>query len=180
MSKFNIDNDAIRQLAELLDDTNLTEIEVAAGDNRIRVARQGTMVAAAPAAAPVAAAAAAAPAAAAPSDAASHPGAVKSPMVGVVYFAPEPGAAPFISVGSSVSEGQTLMLIEAMKTFNPVRAPRSGKVVSILVDDELPAGHHAVIWDGRNLSGVPVASGMYLYRLVSGESIITNKMIFIK
>ncbi|PKR57431.1 acetyl-CoA carboxylase biotin carboxyl carrier protein [Thalassospira lohafexi] len=136
MSKFNIDNDAIRQLAELLDDTKLTEIEVAAGDNRIRVARQGTMVAAAPAAAPVAASAPAA--AAAPADAGAHPGAVKSPMVGVVYFAPEPGAAPFISVGSSVTEGQTLMLIEAMKTFNPIRAPKSGKVSQILATDGHP------------------------------------------
>jgi|TARA_R110000782_G_scaffold240396_1_gene326848 acetyl-CoA carboxylase biotin carboxyl carrier protein len=136
MSKFNIDNDAIRQLAELLDDTKLTEIEVAAGDNRIRVARQGTMVAAAPAAAPVAASAPAA--VAAPADAGAHPGAVKSPMVGVVYFAPEPGAAPFISVGSSVTEGQTLMLIEAMKTFNPIRAPKSGKVSQILATDGHP------------------------------------------
>ena len=137
MSKFNIDNDAIRQLAELLDDTNLTEIEVAAGDNRIRVARQGTMVAAAPAVTP-AAPAASAPAVAAPSDAASHPGAVKSPMVGVVYFAPEPGAAPFISVGASIAEGQTLMLIEAMKTFNPIRAPKSGKVTQIIATDGHP------------------------------------------
>ncbi|KZC99769.1 MULTISPECIES: acetyl-CoA carboxylase biotin carboxyl carrier protein subunit [unclassified Thalassospira] len=133
MSKFNIDNDAIRQLAELLDDTNLTEIEVAAGDNRIRVARQGTMVAAAPAAP-----AASAPAVAAPSDAASHPGAVKSPMVGVVYFAPEPGAAPFISIGASITEGQTLMLIEAMKTFNPIRAPKSGKITQIIANDGHP------------------------------------------
>jgi len=137
MSKFNIDNDAIRQLAELLDDTNLTEIEVAAGDNRIRVARQGTMVAAAPAVAP-AAPAASAPAVAAPSDAASHPGAVKSPMVGVVYFAPEPGAAPFISIGASIAEGQTLMLIEAMKTFNPIRAPKSGKITQIIATDGHP------------------------------------------
>ncbi|MBE70265.1 MAG: acetyl-CoA carboxylase biotin carboxyl carrier protein subunit [Thalassospira sp.] len=137
MSKFNIDNDAIRQLAELLDDTNLTEIEVAAGDNRIRVARQGTMVAAAPAVTP-AAPAASAPAVAAPSDAASHPGAVKSPMVGVVYFAPEPGAAPFISVGASIAEGQTLMLIEAMKTFNPIRAPKSGKITQIIATDGHP------------------------------------------
>ncbi|QPO13134.1 acetyl-CoA carboxylase biotin carboxyl carrier protein [Thalassospira sp. A40-3] len=137
MSKFNIDNDAIRQLAELLDDTNLTEIEVAAGDNRIRVARQGTMVAAAPAVAP-AAPVASAPAVAAPSDAASHPGAVKSPMVGVVYFAPEPGAAPFISVGASIAEGQTLMLIEAMKTFNPIRAPKSGKITQIIATDGHP------------------------------------------
>ena len=135
MSKFNIDNDAIRQLAELLDDTNLTEIEVAAGDNRIRVARQGLV--AAPVAAPAAAAPVAAPAAA-PVDAGSHPGAVKSPMVGVVYFAPEPGAAPFISVGSSVTEGQTLMLIEAMKTFNPIRAPKSGKVAQIVATDGHP------------------------------------------
>lgn len=137
MSKFNIDNDAIRQLAELLDDTNLTEIEVAAGDNRIRVARQGTMVAAAPAVAPTVPAASA-PAVAAPSDAASHPGAVKSPMVGVVYFAPEPGAAPFISVGASITEGQTLMLIEAMKTFNPIRAPKSGKITQIIATDGHP------------------------------------------
>ncbi|MEQ8287212.1 acetyl-CoA carboxylase biotin carboxyl carrier protein [Thalassospira sp.] len=135
MSKFNIDNDAIRQLAELLDDTNLTEIEVAAGDNRIRVARQGLV--AAPVAAPAAAAPVAAPAAA-PVDAGSHPGAVKSPMVGVVYFAPEPGAAPFISVGSTVTEGQTLMLIEAMKTFNPIRAPKSGKVAQIVATDGHP------------------------------------------
>ncbi|WP_430475801.1 acetyl-CoA carboxylase biotin carboxyl carrier protein [Thalassospira lucentensis] len=135
MSKFNIDNDAIRQLAELLDDTNLTEIEVAAGDNRIRVARQGLV--AAPVAAPAAAAPVAAPAAA-PIDAGSHPGAVKSPMVGVVYFAPEPGAAPFISVGSTVAEGQTLMLIEAMKTFNPIRAPKSGKVAQIVATDGHP------------------------------------------
>ncbi|MBX2831650.1 MAG: acetyl-CoA carboxylase biotin carboxyl carrier protein [Rhodospirillales bacterium] len=137
MSKFNIDNDAIRQLAELLDDTNLTEIEVAAGDNRIRVARQGTMVAA-PATAPVAAAPVAAPAAAAPADVGAHPGSVKSPMVGVVYFAPEPGAAPFISVGSTVTEGQTLMLIEAMKTFNPIRAPKAGKVTQIVATDGHP------------------------------------------
>ncbi|NIZ03411.1 acetyl-CoA carboxylase biotin carboxyl carrier protein [Thalassospira lucentensis] len=139
MSKFNIDNDAIRQLAELLDDTKLTEIEVAAGDNRIRVARQGTMVAAAPAQAAVSAPAApAAAAAAAPADLGAHPGAVKSPMVGVVYFAPEPGAAPFVSVGSTVAEGQTVMLIEAMKTFNPIRAPKSGKVTQIVATDGHP------------------------------------------
>ncbi|WP_417812348.1 acetyl-CoA carboxylase biotin carboxyl carrier protein [Thalassospira alkalitolerans] len=143
MSKFNIDNDAIRQLAELLDETNLTEIEVATGDNRIRVARQGTMAAAAPAAAPVAAVAAAAPAA--PADASSHPGAVKSPMVGVVYFSPEPGAAPFISPGSSVSEGQTIMLIEAMKTFNPIRAHKSGKISQIIAIDGHPVEYDEML-----------------------------------
>ncbi|AUG53272.1 acetyl-CoA carboxylase biotin carboxyl carrier protein [Thalassospira marina] len=140
MSKFNIDNDAIRQLAELLDETNLTEIEVAAGDNKIRVARQGATYAAAPAplaAAPVAAAAAPA-AAASGGDVASHPGCVKSPMVGVVYFAPEPGAAPFITAGSTVAEGQTLMLIEAMKTFNPIRAPKAGKISQIIATDGNP------------------------------------------
>ncbi|RCK53751.1 acetyl-CoA carboxylase [Thalassospira profundimaris] len=139
MSKFNIDNDAIRQLAELLDETNLTEIEVADGDNKIRVARQGTTYATAPApvAAPVAAAAAPA-AAASGGDIASHPGCVKSPMVGVVYFAPEPGAAPFITAGSTVAEGQTLMLIEAMKTFNPIRAPKAGKVSQIIATDGNP------------------------------------------
>ncbi|OKH86988.1 acetyl-CoA carboxylase biotin carboxyl carrier protein [Thalassospira sp. TSL5-1] len=138
MSKFNIDNDAIRQLAELLDETNLTEIEVADGDNKIRVARQGTTYAAAPA--PVAAApvAAAAPTAASSGDLSSHPGCVKSPMVGVVYFAPEPGAAPFITAGSTVAEGQTLMLIEAMKTFNPIRAPKAGKISQIIATDGNP------------------------------------------
>ncbi|MEQ5777831.1 MULTISPECIES: biotin/lipoyl-containing protein [unclassified Thalassospira] len=138
MSKFNIDNDAIRQLAELLDETNLTEIEVAAGDNKIRVARQGTTYAApAPIAAP---ASVAAPAAGAPAggDLSSHPGCVKSPMVGVVYFAPEPGAAPFISAGATVAEGQTLMLIEAMKTFNPIRAPKAGKISQIVATDGNP------------------------------------------
>ncbi len=138
MSKFNIDNDAIRQLAELLDETNLTEIEVADGDNKIRVARQGTTYAAAPAPVAAAPAAAAAPVAAAGSDLSSHPGCVKSPMVGVVYFAPEPGAAPFITAGSTVAEGQTLMLIEAMKTFNPIRAPKAGKVSQIIATDGNP------------------------------------------
>ncbi|OSQ37179.1 acetyl-CoA carboxylase biotin carboxyl carrier protein [Thalassospira mesophila] len=137
MSKFNIDNDAIRQLAELLDETNLTEIEVADGDNKIRVARQGVTYAAP---APMAAPAGAAPVAAGPAagDLSAHPGCVKSPMVGVVYFAPEPGAAPFISTGATVAEGQTLMLIEAMKTFNPIRAPKAGKISQIVATDGNP------------------------------------------
>ncbi|WP_339778764.1 acetyl-CoA carboxylase biotin carboxyl carrier protein subunit [uncultured Thalassospira sp.] len=137
MSKFNIDNDAIRQLAELLDETNLTEIEVADGDNKIRVARQGVTYAAS---APMAATAPAGAPATGPvaSDLSAHPGCVKSPMVGVVYFAPEPGAAPFISTGATVAEGQTLMLIEAMKTFNPIRAPKSGKISQIIATDGNP------------------------------------------
>lgn len=137
MTKTSIDSEAIRQLATLLGETGLNEIEYETESLRIRVAKGAAVahVAAAPAvaAAPVAAAAPAAPA-----DAAKHPGAVKAPMVGVVYMSPEPGAAAFITVGATVTEGQTLLLIEAMKTFNPVKAPRSGKIAAILVDDSQP------------------------------------------
>lgn len=139
MATKNFDSDLVRSLAELLDQTNLTEIEYDTGTLRIRVARQGMPVAVhhMPAAAPaVAAAPVAQPAAS--DDANGHPGAVTSPMVGVSYLSPEPGAAKFIEVGSTVSEGQTLMLIEAMKTFNPIRAPRGGKVTRILVTDGQP------------------------------------------
>lgn len=132
----NVDSAAIRELAGLLDETGLTEIEYETESVRIRVAKGGAPVQAT-VAAPVAAPAAAAPAAAAPAPA-EHAGAVKAPMVGVAYLSPEPGAANFIQAGQSVTEGQTLMLIEAMKTFNPVRAPRSGKVTSILVSDAQP------------------------------------------
>ncbi len=143
MAKTPIDSELVRSLAALLDETQLTEIEYEAAGLRIRVARQATApfpLAVPPAAtAPAAAAVAAAPAAPpATEDPANHPGAVKSPMVGVTYLSPEPGAARFISVGDSVSEGQTLLLIEAMKTFNPIRAPRAGKVVRILVNDGQP------------------------------------------
>lgn len=130
-----IDSELVRSLAHLLDETNLTEIEYDTGSIRIRVARQGTVV---HHAAPAVAAAPVAQPAATVDDAASHPGAVTSPMVGVTYLAPEPGAAKFIEVGQSVSEGQTLMLIEAMKTFNPIRAPRGGKVTRLLVTDGQP------------------------------------------
>lgn len=135
-----IDDDMIRALAALLDETNLTEIEYEAGGVRLRVARQAAAVAApAPAPAPAAAPAPASGSGeAAAQDAASHPGAVVSPMVGVAYMAPEPGAAPYVRVGDQVSEGQTLMLIEAMKTFNPIHAPRSGKVTQVLVSDGAP------------------------------------------
>ncbi|KAF0221622.1 MAG: acetyl-CoA carboxylase biotin carboxyl carrier [Rhodospirillaceae bacterium] len=140
MATKSFDADLVRSLAELLDQTNLTEIEYDTGSVRIRVARQGLPMAvhhALPAAAPaVVAAPVAQPAAA--DDGVGHPGAVTSPMVGVAYLSPEPGAAKFIDVGSTVSEGQTLMLIEAMKTFNPIRAPRGGKVTRILVTDNQP------------------------------------------
>ena len=137
MTKTSIDSDAIRQLATLLGETGLNEIEYETESLRIRVAKGAPVahVAAAPAAV-AAAPAVAAPAA--PADAAKHPGAVKAPMVGVVYMSPEPGAAAFITVGATVTEGQTLLLIEAMKTFNPVKAPRSGKIAAILVDDSQP------------------------------------------
>ncbi len=133
-----IDNELVRQLAGVLNETGLTEIEYESGGLRIRVARQITGVVSA--AAPVYAAAGgdAPMAAAKPADPANHPGTVKSPMVGVVYLLPEPGAPPFIKVGDSIAEGQTLALIEAMKTFNPVKAPRSGKITAILVESGSP------------------------------------------
>jgi len=140
MSTKGVDQDLIRQLADLLKETDLSEIEVETDDLKVRVARQATQVmsVAAPAAAPVAAAA---PAVAGPSgggDTASHPGAVPSPMVGTAYTAAEPGAAPFVSVGSQVTQGQTVLIIEAMKTMNQIPAPKSGTVKEILVEDGQP------------------------------------------
>lgn len=131
----------IRELAGILDETGLTEIEIEKDEIRLRVSRQGNVAAyAAPApipAAPTAAPAASAPPAAPPGGA-SHPGAVKSPMVGTAYLAPSPGSDPFVREGSQVSEGQTLLIIEAMKTMNPIAAPRSGRVVKIIVSDAQP------------------------------------------
>jgi acetyl-CoA carboxylase biotin carboxyl carrier protein len=137
-----IDRTAIRELADLLDETGLTEIEYDTGSVRIRVAREPAPVAAtapaAPASAPAAPAPAAEPAAPAPAADASHPGAVSSPMVGTIYLAPEPGAPNFIAVGDSVSDGQTLMLVEAMKTFNEIKAPKAGVVREIRVENGAP------------------------------------------
>jgi acetyl-CoA carboxylase biotin carboxyl carrier protein len=130
-----VDVKLVRQLAELLDETKLSEIEVEDGGRKIRVARTMTAVAApaqAFAAAPVAAPAAAA---IAPAD---HPGTIKSPMVGTAYLAPSPEADPFVSVGSSVAEGDTLIIIEAMKVMNPILAPRAGKVTQIFVSAGQP------------------------------------------
>ena len=134
-----IDSALVREMAELLNSTGLTEIEVADGDRKIRVARGGTMIAAAPAyaPAPMAPAAAAAPAeAAAPAPDSAN--ALKSPMVGTVYLGPEPGAPNFISVGSAVKAGDTLMIIEAMKVMNPITAPAAGTVKAILIDNGQP------------------------------------------
>ena len=136
-----VDVDLIRQLADVLDATHLTEIEVEDGDRKIRVARKISAAAAAPvyvpapaaapAAAPVAAAGEA-PAAAAPANA------VKSPMVGTAYLAAEPGAAPFIRAGAQVKAGDTLLIVEAMKVMNPITAPSGGTVKSILVENGQP------------------------------------------
>jgi acetyl-CoA carboxylase biotin carboxyl carrier protein len=115
----------------------LSEIEVEHDQTRIRVARTVTIAASAPVAAVAAPAPAAAVAAAAPSDA-NHPGAVTSPMVGTAFRAPEPGARPYVEVGDVVRQGQTLLIVEAMKTMNQIPAPRAGKVVRILVEDGQP------------------------------------------
>ncbi|MFN9580452.1 MAG: acetyl-CoA carboxylase biotin carboxyl carrier protein [Novosphingobium sp.] len=138
----NIDTALVRELAEMLADTGLTEIEVEDGDRKIKVSRGGTVAPVihhAPAPAPAAPAAPAADAApAAPVAPAADPNAVKSPMVGTVYMAPEPGAANFVSIGQAVKEGDTLLIIEAMKVMNPIAAPRSGTVTAILVDNAQP------------------------------------------
>ena len=142
--KTGIDKALIRDLADILNDTDLTEIEVEQDDLRIRVSRNGTAVAMpqmhyAAAPAPVAAPAAAPAAAAEPASSARDLSkAVPAPMVGTVYLAPAPGARNFIEVGATVKEGQTLLIIEAMKTMNQIPSPRSGKVVEIIVNDASP------------------------------------------
>ena len=126
-------------VAALLDATGLTEIEFADGERRIRVSKTVQAAAAAPQVAPPAAAGEdASPGGDEPASLADHPGAVTAPMVGTAYIAPEPGADPFVNVGDPVSAGQTLLLIEAMKTFNPVRAPKAGRVARILISDATP------------------------------------------
>lgn len=133
-----IESGWIRELAAILHETGLTEIEVEKGEVRLRVSRAAAAPvfhAAAPAVAAPAAESAAASTAASP---ANHPGAVASPMVGTAYLAPSPGAEPFVKKGDQVREGQTLMIIEAMKTMNPIAAPRAGVVKEILVSDSQP------------------------------------------
>jgi acetyl-CoA carboxylase biotin carboxyl carrier protein len=143
MTRIPFDPDAIRALAAVLDETGLTEIEIADKDSRIRIVR-----ATAPAlmtAAPVITAAVAGAPAAAPPDEVGHPGAVLSPMVGVAYLSPEPGAPPFVTVGQGVTAGQTLLLIEAMKTFNQIRAPKAGTVTRILAANSTPVEYGEVL-----------------------------------
>jgi acetyl-CoA carboxylase biotin carboxyl carrier protein len=129
-----VDLALVRALAAVLDETGLTEIEFGDGDRHIRVARAPAPVGAyLPPAAPVAV-----PAGTGGAAEAVHPGAVVSPMVGAAYLAPEPGAAPFVKPGDSVQEGDTLLIIEAMKTMNPIRAPRGGRIARILVENGAP------------------------------------------
>jgi acetyl-CoA carboxylase biotin carboxyl carrier protein len=135
-SAMQVDTALIRQLAELLDETKLTEIEVEDGARKIRVAR--TMTGVAPAHVMHTPVAAAAPVAETPAPAASTANAIKSPMVGTVFLAAEPGAKPFAGVGDVVSEGQTLVIIEAMKVMNPIAAPRAGKVMQVMVENGQP------------------------------------------
>jgi acetyl-CoA carboxylase biotin carboxyl carrier protein len=133
------DSALIRELALLLDETNLTEIEIERAGLRVRVARNISVTASMPASyQPAAAMAATVASATAVADPAKHPGVVPSPMVGTVYWASEPGARPFVEVGSKVSAGQTLVIIEAMKTMNQIPAPRAGTVTQILVEDGTP------------------------------------------
>ena len=135
-----LDQELIRELAQLLAETGLTEIEIDREGMRVRVARQLVAGPATPAA--VATLPAVAPAQLAPgaaeADPTKHPGCVRSPMVGVAYLGPEPGAAPFVSVGTRVSQGQTLIIIEAMKTMNHIPAPKAGMITQILVTNSQP------------------------------------------
>jgi acetyl-CoA carboxylase biotin carboxyl carrier protein len=132
------DSALIRELALLLDETSLTEIEIEREGLRVRVARNISIAASVPANFQPAASAAGAAAAIDAADVAKHPGVVPSPMVGTAYWASEPGAKPFIEVGSKVSVGQTLLIIEAMKTMNQIPSTRAGTVTQILVEDGQP------------------------------------------
>lgn len=139
-----IDTNAIKELAEILNDTGLTEIEVAEGDQMIRINR-ASVTYANPVGAPMPVSMPSDPTipqAASndlpTADVSTHPGAVSSPMVGTVYLAPEPGSADFVSKGKNVKEGDTLMIIEAMKVMNPIKAPKAGTVTQILVDNAQP------------------------------------------
>ena len=131
----NFDPSFVRELAALLDETGLTEIEIEEAGTRVRVARQGSTFVSAPAAPAVSAPA---PAAAEPGSAPKRGTVVASPLVGTVYLGPEPGAAPFVKSGDSVKDGQTLVIIEAMKTMNQVPSTASGRIVEIYVQDGQP------------------------------------------
>ena len=139
-----VDGDLVRALAALLTETGLAEIEYAVGDRRIRVARGVTI---APGPAPQATVAAAVDGAppASPQSLADHPGAIKAPMVGTIYLAPQPEAPPFAKPGDAIADGQVLFIIEAMKVMNQIRAPRAGRLAQILVEDGAPVEYGAVV-----------------------------------
>ena len=141
-SDLSIDSDLVRTLAALLEETGLTEIEYAVGNQRIRVARNGVASALAAAAPAERAEAEAPPAAVAPVD---HPGAVKAPMVGTAYIAPQPDQPPFVKLGDKIEEGHVLLIIEAMKVMNQIRAPRAGRVAEILIADGAPVEYGQVL-----------------------------------
>lgn len=146
MARMSVDEELVRHLARLLEETGLTELEYDTGKVRVRLSRGGgaQMVVSAPLVAQqnTALSSTAAPASI---EASSHPGAVTAPMVGTVYAAPEPGAPPFVKVGDRVSEGQTLFIIEAMKTMNPIRAPRAGTVTQIFAVNAQPVEYGEVL-----------------------------------
>jgi acetyl-CoA carboxylase biotin carboxyl carrier protein len=134
-----VDHELIRELAQLLDETGLTEIEFERDGHRVRVARQTHPIGAIPHALPAVPGDVAVHAIGAGSgDPAKHPGAITSPMVGTAYLAPEPGARPFVEVGSRVRAGDTLLIVEAMKTMNQIPAPRAGTVIQVLIEDGQP------------------------------------------
>ena len=145
------DAETVRALAAILADTGLSEIEVTDGEQRIRLSRAVPAAAAPAPAAPIAAApapAASAPpesAASVPAPEADHPGTLTSPMVGIAYLSPEPGAAPYVTQGAAVTAGQTVLLIEAMKTFNQIKAPRAGTLSRILINAGVPVEYGEVL-----------------------------------
>lgn len=137
MAKMQVDKELIRDLADLLNETELTDIEVQDGDRKIKLSRSGSAVAVSHVAAP--APVAAAPAAAAePVEAADHPGTVYSPMVGTIYTSPDPESAVFIKVGDTVSAGQTILIVEAMKVMNQIHAAKGGVVKAIMIENSQP------------------------------------------
>ncbi len=147
MPKVKVDKQTIRELAELLEETGLNEIEWGEAGVQIRVVRHAGGAVTVQAARPIQAATIVAPVTASDAtlDSATHPGAVKSPMVGIVYVAPEPGAQPFVKVGDAVKAGQTVLIVEAMKTMNPITAPRNGLVKLVLVENQQPVEYGQVM-----------------------------------
>lgn len=143
-SKTSSETSLVKELANILNETDLAEIEMKKGDLKIRVSKHvggtvmQTMAAPTPATAPASAPSPVAVAPATKADAGAHPGAVKSPMVGTAYVRPSPDADAFVKVGDKVKEGDTVLLVEAMKTFNPITAPKSGKIEALLVEDAQP------------------------------------------